>query len=64
MPVMHCAGARAARRRPQPPLLTRRLATLVFCRATAPRTLVRFVFCKTDEKLQTACDKLRKYLGK
>lgn len=31
-------------------------------RATAPRTLVRFVFCKTDEKLQAACDKLRAYL--
>jgi len=31
-------------------------------KATAPRTLVRFVFCKTDEKLQTACDKLRRYL--
>lgn len=32
-------------------------------RATAPRTLVRFVFCKTDEKLQTACDKLRRYFA-
>ncbi|KAI3436192.1 hypothetical protein D9Q98_002247 [Chlorella vulgaris] len=32
-------------------------------RATAPRTLVRFVFCKTDEKLQTACDKLRAYFN-
>jgi hypothetical protein len=33
-------------------------------RATAPRTLVRFVFCKTEQKLQTACDKLRRYFGK
>lgn len=32
-------------------------------RATAPRTLVRFVFCKTDEKLNTACEKLRAYFG-
>lgn len=32
-------------------------------RASAPRTLVRFVFCKTDQKLHTACDKLRRYLG-
>lgn len=31
--------------------------------ATAPRSLVRFVFCKTDEKLQAACDKLRTYLA-
>lgn len=33
-------------------------------RASAPRTLVRFVFCKTEQKLQTACDKLRCYFGK
>ena len=32
-------------------------------RAAAPRTLVRFVVCKTDDKLQTACDKLRRYFG-
>ncbi|PSC76310.1 aminotransferase isoform A [Micractinium conductrix] len=31
-------------------------------KATAPRTLVRFVFCKTDEKLQAAVDALRSYL--
>jgi hypothetical protein len=24
---------------------------------------VRFVFCKTDEKLQLACDKLRAYFA-
>ena len=32
-------------------------------RAAAPRTLVRFVVCKTDDKLQTACDKLRRYFS-
>ncbi len=31
------------------------------CRSTAPRMLVRFVFCKTDEKLNTACEQLRTY---
>ena len=29
--------------------------------STAPKTLVRFVFCKTDEKLASACDALEKY---
>lgn len=33
-------------------------------RAATPRTLVRFVFCKTDEKLNTACGKLRTYFGR
>jgi len=33
-------------------------------RSEAPRTLVRFVFCKTDAKLQAACDALRAYFGK
>jgi aspartate/methionine/tyrosine aminotransferase len=32
-------------------------------RAAAPRTLVRFVFCKTDEKLGAACDALQRYFG-
>lgn len=32
-------------------------------RAAAPRTLVRFVYCKTDEKLNTACNKLAAYFG-
>ena len=32
-------------------------------RAAAPRTLVRFAFCKTDEKLQEAVAKLRAYFG-
>lgn len=30
----------------------------------APRTLVRFVFCKTDEKLSQACDRLEEYFGR
>jgi aspartate/methionine/tyrosine aminotransferase len=30
----------------------------------APRTLVRFVFCKTDEKLTQACDRLEDYFGR
>lgn len=29
----------------------------------APRTLVRFVFCKTDDKLSQACDRIEKYFG-
>ena len=33
-------------------------------RSRAPCTLVRFVFCKTDEKLQTAVQKLQRYLAK
>ncbi|GAB4823278.1 hypothetical protein N2152v2_010324 [Parachlorella kessleri] len=33
-------------------------------RSRAPRTLVRFVFCKTDEKLQTAVEKLHRYFDK
>lgn len=33
-------------------------------RATAPRTLVRFAFCKTDEKLATAVGKLRAFFKK
>lgn len=33
-------------------------------RSEAPRTLVRFVFCKTDAKLQAACDALRAYFAK
>jgi aspartate/methionine/tyrosine aminotransferase len=32
-------------------------------RAGAPRTLVRFVFCKTDEKLGAACDALQRYFA-
>lgn len=39
------------------------VSTFYADRASAPRTLVRFVYCKTDEKLQTACDKLQAYLG-
>jgi aspartate/methionine/tyrosine aminotransferase len=30
----------------------------------APRTLIRFVFCKTDEKLSQACDRLEDYFGR
>lgn len=33
-------------------------------RATAPKTLVRFVFCKTDAKLEAACVKLQAYFGR
>lgn len=33
-------------------------------RATAPRTLVRFVFCKTDDKLRAAVEKLLEYFGR
>ena len=29
-----------------------------------PRYLVRFVFCKTDEKLQKACDLLEAYFSR
>jgi aspartate/methionine/tyrosine aminotransferase len=29
-----------------------------------PKTLVRFVICKTDEKLDMSCDRLESYLGK
>jgi aspartate/methionine/tyrosine aminotransferase len=32
-------------------------------RASAPRSLVRFVTCKTDEKLDAACLALEKYFG-
>lgn len=32
--------------------------------ATAPRTLVRFVFCKTDAKLEAACDALEEYFSR
>ena len=31
--------------------------------ADPPRNLVRFCFCKTDEKLQSACQRLRQYFG-
>jgi hypothetical protein len=33
-------------------------------RTRAPKTLVRFIFCKTDDKLCTAVEKLRSYFGK
>ena len=32
-------------------------------RASAPRSLVRFVTCKTDAKLEAACAALERYFG-
>jgi N-succinyldiaminopimelate aminotransferase len=32
-------------------------------RSVAPKSLVRFVFCKTDEKLAVACEKLEAYIN-
>jgi aspartate/methionine/tyrosine aminotransferase len=32
--------------------------------ANPPRSLVRFCFCKTDDKLQRACDALEEFFGK
>lgn len=31
--------------------------------ADPPRTLVRFCFCKTDDKLRSACDALENFFG-
>ncbi|KAK9813470.1 hypothetical protein WJX73_000730 [Symbiochloris irregularis] len=30
---------------------------------SAPHNLIRFCFCKTDQKLQSACERLQKYFG-
>ena len=41
-----------------------RQVSAFYVSANPPRSLVRFCFCKTDDKLQRACDALEEFFGK